>query len=146
MTPSTVYTGSECVVACVVAKQPPWSTATSTATAPFFITPISSRVTSFGAAAPGISTAPTRRSARRQPSSSVIGFEATVLTRPRKMSSSSRIRSGEVSRIVTSAPIPEAILAAFVPTTPPPMITTSAGGTPGTPGRSTPRPPLDFCR
>ena len=47
--------------------QPPWSTATSTTTAPFFILAIMAAVTSLGAAAPGISTPPTtgRRGARR---------------------------------------------------------------------------------
>ena len=34
MIPSTSYTGSECVVACAVSMQPPWSMATSTITAP----------------------------------------------------------------------------------------------------------------
>ena len=56
--------GSEWVVALVVSKHPPWSTATSTTTLPGFIAPSISRVTSFGAEAPGISTAPTRTSAR----------------------------------------------------------------------------------
>ena len=63
MTPSTTYTGSACVVACDVSKQPPWSIATSTTTAPSFMPRIISRVTSFGATAPGISTAPITRSA-----------------------------------------------------------------------------------
>ncbi len=44
------------------------------------------------------------------------------------------------------APMPTATLAAFVPTVPPPMMTTFAGGTPVTPPSSTPRPPFSFCR
>ena len=39
-----------------------------------------------------------------------------------------------------------AILAAFVPTTPPPIIVTLARSTPGTPPKRTPRPPLAFPR
>ena len=37
--------------------------------------------------------------------------------------------------------MPSAIVAALVPATPPPMISTSAAGAPGTPPRRTPRPP-----
>ena len=44
--------------------------------------------------------------------------------------------------IVTLAPMPTAMRAAWVPTTPPPSITTSAGGTPGTPPSRTPAPTL----
>ena len=44
------------------------------------------------------------------------------------------------------APMPTATLAALVPTVPPPMMTTFAGGTPVTPPSRTPRPPLFFCR
>ncbi len=44
--------------------------ATSTMTAPFFMPESISRVTSFGAAAPGISTAPMTRSAEKTSSSS----------------------------------------------------------------------------
>ena len=47
---------------------------------------------------------------------------------------------------VTVAPIPALINAALVPATPPPSTTTSAGGTPGTPPSSTPRPPFSFSR
>ena len=53
-------------------------------------------------------------------------FEASVLTRPWSIVSSWRSRSSERSTIVTLAPMPSAICAAFVPTTPPPMTTTSA--------------------
>jgi len=56
------------------------------------------------------------------------------------------MRGSERSSTVTSAPIPAATLAAWVPTTPPPITTTLAGNTPGTPPSSTPRPPLAFCR
>jgi hypothetical protein len=34
MMPSTVYVGFSCVVGLMVSMQPPWSTATSTITAP----------------------------------------------------------------------------------------------------------------
>jgi len=43
--------------------QPPWSMATSTTTAPFFMREIICRVTILGAEAPGMSTPPMRRSA-----------------------------------------------------------------------------------
>ena len=51
------------MVACEVSKQPPWSMATSTSTAPGFIVASIVRVTSLGAAAPGTSTAPMTASA-----------------------------------------------------------------------------------
>ena len=44
-------------------KQPPWSIAMSTSTAPGFIRDTSSSLMSFGALAPGTSTAPMTRSA-----------------------------------------------------------------------------------
>ena len=46
-----------------------------------------------------------------------------------------------VSNTKTSASIPIAMKAAFIPTTPPPITITVAAGTPGTPPSSTPRPP-----
>src|SRR5690242_14224752 len=110
-------------------------------TDPFFIVPIISRVTSFGAAAPGIKTPPINRSACVTASAMCALFEASVCTVPRKMSSSCRSRSRFVSRSVTRAPRPTAIFAAFVPTTPPPMMTTSPGSTPGTRPRRMQRPP-----
>jgi hypothetical protein len=51
------------VVAREVSKQPPWSIEMSTSTEPRFIVLSMSRVTSFGAAAPGTSTAPITSSA-----------------------------------------------------------------------------------
>ena len=48
--------------------------------------------------------------------------------------------------MVTLAPIPTAILAELMPTTPPPIITTCAGSTPGTPPNKTPCPPCGFSR
>lgn len=69
-----------------------------------------------------------------------------VITRPPKTSSRYWRRLWFTSRMVTWAPIPRAILAALVPTVPPPRITTLAGATPGTPPRRTPRPPLGFSR
>ena len=68
------------MVACEVSKHPPWSIATSTITAPFFMLPIMSRRTSLGAAAPGISTAPTTRSASCSDFRMVQAFEASVTT------------------------------------------------------------------
>ena len=57
-----------------------------------------------------------------------------------------RSRSSDTSRMVTLAPSPAAIFAAFTPTMPPPRITTLAGGTPGTPPSRMPRPPYSFSR
>src|SRR5678816_3236303 len=51
-----------------------------------------------------------------------------------------------MSRTTTLAPMPAAIFAELIPTTPPPRITTFAGATPGTPPRRTPRPPYNFSR
>ena len=51
---------------------------------------------------------------------------------------------GSISRIVTLAPKPTAILAALIPTIPPPIIVTFPLLTPGTPPRSTPFPPIFF--
>ena len=115
-------------------------------TDPFFIRLTIWRVTSFGADAPGISTPPITKSASAVARAMEYEFDACVRTTPPKMSSSSRSRFRLTSMIVTSAPMPAAIFAAFVPTTPPPMITTLAGGTPGTPPSSTPRPPFSFSR
>ena len=58
-----MYVGSACVVAWVSSKQPPWSTAMSTSTEPGFICATRSLLTSLGALAPGISTAPMTMSA-----------------------------------------------------------------------------------
>ena len=57
-----------------------------------------------------------------------------------------RSASGLRSTTTTSAPMPAAMKAAFVPATPPPRMTTLAAGTPGTPPSSTPRPPFSFSR
>ena len=43
--------------------------------------------------------------------------------------------------MMTVGPIPTAIAAALSPATPPPIMTTLRGRTPGTPPTSTPRPP-----
>jgi len=67
--------GSACVVGRLVSKQPPWSIAMSTSTAPGFIVRTISRVTSFGAAAPAINTAPITRSASRTNSSIACAVE-----------------------------------------------------------------------
>ena len=76
----------------------------------------------------------------------VQALEARVTTWPLKMSSSSRSRFRLRSMMVTCAPMPTAILAALVPTTPPPRMTTLAGATPGTPPSRMPRPPLGASR
>jgi len=47
---------------------------------------------------------------------------------------------------VTSAPVPAAVRAAAVPTTPAPMTKTLAGFTPGTPPSRIPLPPRGFSR
>ena len=77
-----------------------------------------------------------------QVSPMVQAFDASVTTMPLKMSSSSRRRFRLRSMMVTCAPMPSAILAALVPTMPPPRITTFAGATPGTPPSRMPRPPF----
>ena len=51
-----------------------------------------------------------------------------------------------MSSTTTFAPMPAAIFAELMPTTPPPRMTTFAGATPGTPPSSTPRPPYSFSR
>ena len=124
-----------------VSKQPPWSIDTSTRTARRFINPSCSRVTRRGVRAPCTSTAPITRSARGRSSSIARIDEKTVLARPPSAMSSPRSWSTERSSTKTSASIPMAMNAAFIPTTPPPMITTVAEATPGTPPRSTPLPP-----
>src|SRR3954470_15952154 len=58
--------------------------------------------------------------------------------------SSSRRRSMLRSYTNTDASIPSAMNAAFMPTTPPPMIITLAAATPGTPPSRIPRPPSGF--
>ena len=88
-----------------------------------------------------------RRRRRTPPVRSPRWWRSACATRPSNSSSSSRSRGIERSRIVTSAPSPAAIRAAWVPTTPPPSTTTRAGTTPGTPPSRRPRPPaLRFKR
>ena len=55
-------------------------------------------------------------------------------------------RARLMSMMVTSAPMPAAMTAAFSPATPPPMTTTFAGRVPGTPPMRIPDPPLGCCR
>ncbi len=50
----------------------------------------------------------------------------------------------ERSKTNTSACIPIAIIAAFMPTTPPPITSTFAAATPGTPPSRMPLPPSGF--
>ncbi len=63
-------------------KQPPWSMAMSTSTEPGFIRATSSSLTSVGALAPGISTAPITRSARSTSCSIAYAVETSVVRRP----------------------------------------------------------------
>ena len=87
VTPSSTYVGSFHVVPREVSKQPPWSMATSTSTAPGCMVPSCARVTSLGAAAPGISTAPITMSAVPIRSAVAATLEYCVVRRPMKMSS-----------------------------------------------------------
>ena len=141
MIPSTSYVGASWVVGREVSKQPPWSIATSTSTLRGRIVASIGRVTSLGALAPGMSTAPTTTSAASSSSSIVATLENRVRTRPPNSSSSWRRRGSDRSSTDTSQPRPTAMRAACVPTTPPPSTTTRAAGTPGTPPSRRPLPP-----
>ena len=117
----------------------------STSTLPRFILRNIARVISFGAFAPGNSTAPISRSQSGINSIKFASLEYSVC----KLSiarSRNRKRSTSISRIVTSARRPFAIRMAFTPEVPPPTTTTLPGKTPGTPPSSTPLPPLYFAR
>ena len=98
----------------------------------------------YGARSPTTSTAPITRSVRGSISSIASVEENTVEQRPPSATSSSRSRSIDTSKMNTSAPMPIATAAAFMPTLPPPMIITFAAATPGTPPTRTPRPPSGF--
>src|SRR6516225_2759806 len=106
--------------------------AMSTMTEPAFMALTVSAVMSFGAAAPGISTDAITRSARRHSVSMASLVENTVRTLAPSWVAIRRSTSGLRSITVTVAPMPALISAAWLPATPPPRITTSAGGTPGT--------------
>src|SRR2546426_2817064 len=86
------------------------------------------------------------RSARRSCSSRLWRLEYSRSTFEGSTSARYRRRSSDRSSSVTRAPRPAAIFAAFAPTTPPPMISTSAGSTPGTPPSRIPLPPYTFSR
>ena len=75
--------------------------------------PIISRVTSFGASAPGMSTAPITTSASATDSAICRLDDISSVTRPERISSRWRMRSIERSRIVTCAPSPSAMTAAL---------------------------------
>ncbi len=130
------------MVSWVVSMQPPWSTATSTITAPGCIERTMSSLTTTGARPPATSTAPITRSASTTVRSTAPRFEASVMIRPLLIWSTQRSRSRFLSSRSTSASMPAAIQAAFQPTLPAPSTTTRAGRTPGAPPISTPRPPL----
>ena len=118
---------------------------TSTMTAPCFI------VRQHGArvielrrhAAPGTSTVPISRSARLTISAiALTASKRSCCTPVPKCERQPPQGLGRLrSTTVTLAPMPSAIVAAWVPATPPPRMITSAGGTPGTPPSRTPRPP-----
>ena len=101
-------------------------------------------MTTCGARPPWTSTAPITRSASGSISSIASVEEYTVEARPPNATSSSRRRSIERSNTNTSACIPIAMNAAFMPTTPPPITSTVAAATPGTPPSRMPRPPSGF--
>ena len=105
-----------------------------------FISPSCSRVTTCGARPPWTSTAPITRSASGSISSIASVEEYTVEARPPNATSSSRSRSIERSNTNTSACMPIAMKAAFIPTTPPPITSTVAAATPGTPPSRMPAP------
>src|SRR5580704_6832624 len=86
-----------------------------------------------GSLRPFTRTAPITRSASRRRSSRASVEAKQVETLFPKCTSSSRRRSRERSYRYTSAPSPSATLAAFSPTTPPPMTMTRADATPATP-------------
>ncbi len=71
--------------------------AISTSTLPRFISFSMSRVTSLGAAAPGISTAPITRCARAMAAAMAALLEKAVFTRPSNISSISARRAVEMS-------------------------------------------------
>ncbi len=76
----------------------------------------------------------------------LYSFDNIVVTLAGMMSESCLNRGKLTSIITTLAPKPAAILAACVPTIPPPKIKTLPGGTPGTPPNNTPFPPCGFSR
>ncbi len=79
--------------------------------------PISSRLISFGAAAPGTSTVEMTRSAAVTSSATVSLLEWAVLMRTPKVAIARRRASIELSTSVTSAPMPRATWVALVPAT-----------------------------
>ena len=124
---------------------PPWSIATSTITEPGFICLTVAAEISFGAAAPGTSTAPMTRSALRHSVSIAWRLDATVRTREpnaRRCARSDR-RCRRHGHVGAHAHRDEGRVAADHP---PPITSTCAGGTPGTPPSSMPRPPFDRSR
>ena len=87
--------------------------ATSTSTEPGFIVGSISRVISFGARAPGISTAPMTRSASCTDSWIWSSFDMASVMRPSSIISRSRMRSTDLSSTHTSACMPTAMSAAL---------------------------------
>jgi alanine dehydrogenase len=124
---------------CVESCKP---TATSIITEPFCISDNIFRVTRLGALAPTSNTLPIRRSVLGNNSIMVCLFEYRVKTLEGIISSKYLNLSISISKILTLAPKPAANLAAFDPTTPPPMTETLAQGTPGTPLSNFPFPPI----
>ena len=124
-----------------VSIHPPWSTATSTTTVPASIKAKSAFLIKCGAFAPCNNTAPITKSTVGNFSCIAIKVEYCVTTFAGITSDKYLSLVKFVSIIVTWAPKPAAILAACVPTIPPPIIKTSAGFTPGTPPNNFPFPP-----
>src|ERR671930_1041555 len=116
MTPACSYTGSSYVVGRDVSQQPPWSMETSQMTPPGRIDLTIGSVITFGALAPGTSTAPTTRSACATHSANRVGVETSSSSDPDSTVWSSRSRDTEVSSSCTWAPTPSAIAAALYPT------------------------------
>ena len=101
---------------------------------------IISRVTSFGATAPGISTAPITRSASSTDAATCRLELISSVTRPERISSRWRMRSIERSRIVTCAPSPSAMIGGVVADDPAADDHDAAGATPGHAAEQQPAP------
>ena len=134
MTPSTTNVGSACVVGWLVSKQPPWSMEMSTSTAPALHRPQHGASHELRCGGTGNEhRADHEVGIAHQPLDRLRSSNTPSAGLRPKRSDSSRRRSSDRSTMVTSARMPTAISAACLPATPPPRITTFAGGTPGTP-------------
>ena len=98
------------------------------------------RVTTCGVRLPATSTAPITTSAEAT-KAATDSLSARQVSTVGMRSIRLRSFSASTSSTVTRAPAAHAVRAAQVPTTPAPRIATFAGGMPGLPPSSTPRPP-----